>query len=170
MQLREFLNNNSAVVTIIAVVILVISLGIIILNNRGGRTNRIVDVYFYDLNDGSLFTAPSNSIAPIDAPSGPYNGKPGGMRAYVFACGDCDDESSRFIGWIERYTPEAKQALSGDSPDYAAYEFYETGQLIKGLEEGDPWVPANGERGYAVMERISARCPGGGVTPCYPGR
>lgn len=168
MSLREFANNNSAIVTLGAVVLLVIALGAIIMQTRGGGGSGIIDVYYYDLSTGQLFTGPSNQLAPIEAPSGPYNGKPGGVRAFVFSCTDCDDESTHFIGWLDMYTPEAKEALANPTAEMgASFELYERGHLVKRVED-ETWVSANDPEGFRVMEAISQECPGGRPQPCYP--
>lgn len=113
MKLRDWLNNNSAVVTILAVVILILSLGFIIMQASGPKYKaQIVDVYYYDLGNGTIFTAKSNEIPPIESKSGPGPaGNPQGVRAYVFSCGDCKNESERFVGWLEMYTREAKEMM-----------------------------------------------------------
>lgn len=168
MSLREFANNNSAIVTLGAVVLLVIALGAIIMQTRGGSSGGVIDVYYYDLNTGQLFSGPSDQLAPIEAPSGPYNGKPGGVRAFVFSCADCDDESTHFIGWLDMYTPEAKQAMTNPGAGMGpSFELYEQGHLVKGVDD-ENWVPANDEGGFRVMENISTECPGSRPKPCYP--
>jgi len=171
MQLREFLNNNSALVTILAVVLLIVALGAIVMqiNGGGGYTPRVVDVYYYDLDTGELFLEKSNEIPPVETASGPHNG----VRAYVFACNDCDEESDRFIGWLEMYTPEAKAALTRDpaeaQPDEAPFDYWEEGHLVRSIDS-DEWQLANSEPGFRIMENIRDKCPGGTPKPCFPGR
>jgi hypothetical protein len=66
--------------------------------------------WFYDLNTGKLFVAKSKLIPPIEAPSGPLeNGKPAGVKAYVFSYKYEPNESERFIGFLETFTPESNQ-------------------------------------------------------------
>lgn len=185
MKLRDWMNNNSAVVTILAVVVLVISLGVIIMNSSGRSGARIVDMYYYDMNSGKLFVGKSDQLAPIDAPSGPYRDQPGGVRAYVFACGECPDNidgatladlqsNGAFVGWMEMYTPEAKAALTqqqeGPPADMAFYEAFERGQLVKRPED-EQWVQAQSEPGFRITEQITTKCPSGEMPqPCFPGR
>jgi len=168
MTIREYVNNNSAVVTICAVVLLLLSLGFIIMRLGGGSKYRprVVDVYYYDIGDGQLFTALSNEIPPIDAPSGKQ-----GVRAYVFACGDCANESERFIGWMEMYTPDAKRIMTSpptEAENMDAFEVMERGHLVSA--DGRNWVSANGEQGFQVMESMQSRCGQTAPTPCYPGK
>lgn len=35
-------------------------------------------------------------------------------RAYVFGCGNCEDPSKTFVGWLEKFTNEAKEKLKAD--------------------------------------------------------
>lgn len=71
---------------------------------RAARATTGPTVWYYDLNTGFLFKAPER-IPPIDAPSGlTDDGKPAGVRAYVFTCGHCGTKDE-FIGWIENIGP-----------------------------------------------------------------
>lgn len=71
---------------------------------RGGRAHNI---YYFDLGTNALYSAPSTSPTPMPAPSGKLgpNGTLGGVRAYVFACGSCDDPASRFTAYLETIDP-----------------------------------------------------------------
>lgn len=194
MKLRDWMNNNSAIVTIAAVVILILSLGYIVWSSKGPSYGaRVIDVYYYDLNTQKVFTAKSDQVPPIDAPSGPFRTPagqevPGGVRAYLFACGDCQDftgltaaelqAKGGFIGWLEMYTPEAKAMLTqppGESPEAAAeremrmYQVWESGQLIAS-PDNLRWVSQNTEEGVRITSQIEGKCPGGTPKPCLPGR
>lgn len=182
MRLRDSMNNNSALVTVLAIVILIVSLGFIIYQARPNRyAPRVVDVYYYDLGSGQIFLGKSDKVSPIDAPSGPgSSGEPNGVRAYVFSCTNCDDESSRFIGWLEKYTPEAKQAmLNPPAPDTSGNaaagpdptEIWEKGHLIAAYKANAgelKWVVNNSDAGFRIMQSLETKCPGGQPNPCFP--
>jgi hypothetical protein len=56
---------------------------------------------YYTVDDGkTFFVANSSNIAPFD-----YKGKTA-VAAYVFECG-----GERFVGYLERYLPDARQAI-----------------------------------------------------------
>ncbi len=121
-----------------------------------------------------MFTAPSDQIPPIDTASGAGQG----VRAYVFACHDCNDANDRFVGWLEMYTPEAKAILAApaeEDPDKAAqremqmFEVWEKGQLIRAAD-GDQWVGANTQEAVTITSAIERKCPAGVPKPCLPGR
>lgn len=60
--------------------------------------------WYYDLQAGKLFVAWLES-PPIEAPSGKLpDGKPAGVRAYVFSCGDCAVSEERQVLWLETFT------------------------------------------------------------------
>jgi len=169
-KLRDFLNNNSAVVTILTVALLIVALGAIVLQLRPGRAGgQVVDVYYYDLDSGQIFTASSREVPPIETSTGPFNG----VRAYVFACSDCGDESDRFVGWLEMYSPDAKALLTRSAeagpPGPEAFESWEQGHLIRD-PNAEEWVLANSQGGFAVMESVREQCPDGRPRPCFPGR
>lgn len=195
MKIRDWANQNSAVVTIGAVVLLLVALGAIVFQMRPRTYARVVSVYYYDLNTGKTFVGPSDKMPPIPAPSGPLEGMGGdaGVRAYVFACGDCSDESKRFVGWLEIYTPDAKEAMQNamrppaggatpaggavppgpmGSPDM--FMLMEEGHLIRAekAEDGSEpkWEKYNSEAGFKIIQSIQTRCEGAPPKPCFPGR
>ena len=82
---------------------------------------RVPTQYFYDLNSGEVFEDISRP-GPIETSSGTYQGMPAGVRAVMFACRDCGDESDRYVGWLEvpalalkEYGVEFKTAPSLDN-------------------------------------------------------
>lgn len=170
MKLRNWLNNNSAVVTILAVVMLILSLGAIIIMNRGSSyTPRVYDVYFYDLNTKKLFVGKSNQYAPIATPDGGDRG----VRAYVFSCGDCGDESQQFIGYLEMFKPEAKKFFENPesfTPEQLANQpdLYEEGRLVRAEAENAKWVNANSMDGMKLADLAYTRCNGQPAKPCNP--
>ena len=170
MNLRETLNNNSALVTIGAVVLLVVALAAIVFQMDGSRGGQVVDLYYYDMNDGTIFVGPSNVVPPIDAPSGPYNDQQGGVRAVIFACGECGDLAGKTvaeieaqggkIAYLERYTPEAKAAIENPDANEMNYELTEGGQLV--AEPGsNSWYQVFSQQGQQVQERGNIQCPDG---------
>lgn len=108
-QVRSWINRWSSQVTVVAIVLLGLALFIVIKTGRPAGYSTPVSVYYYDLNTGELFAALSTEIPPIEAPSGPLpNGKPAGVRAFVYSCGDCSDPAQRRVAWLEKYTARAK--------------------------------------------------------------
>ncbi|HCD32286.1 MAG TPA: hypothetical protein DER01_07745 [Phycisphaerales bacterium] len=131
------------------------------------NNHRVVDVYFMDTADGSIYVDKSDQLPPVTAPSGKD-----GVRAFVFSCGDCGDESSRFVGWLETYTHEAKKAIMTPvAADNGVdnYELIENGHMV-----ADPaskkWVKVNSEAGFKIMDQIQNKCGNNAPKPCFPGR
>ena len=61
-----------------------------------------VKVWFYDLNTKKLFTANTDSIPPIAAPSGLMpDGKPAGVKAVVLSYVTEPNESERLVGFLQ---------------------------------------------------------------------
>ncbi len=174
---RRWLNSNSSIVTVISTVLLIFALGLIVQEaaelHRRSRTT-VPDAWFYDLGTGQLFRAKSNVLPPIESPSGPLpNGEAAGVRAKVFACGDCDDPANRFIGWVEKLSPEAKytriheQAGAWDGYDTMGMT-YEEGLLVRAVD-GDYWYKANSDDGRALIEAPRKKCdPGVVLNSCFP--
>jgi hypothetical protein len=69
-------------------------------------------VWLYDENTDRLYVGSSHDIPPVAAPSksNASDGRPAGVRAYVFGCGRCD-EVGRVVVYLERFTPDAQDAM-----------------------------------------------------------
>lgn len=176
MSARNYLNNNPAVVTIIAIVVLLVCLAVIWSQLGGGRGySPITEIYFYDLNTGELFIAEATAVAPIEAPSGDFNGLPAGVRAHVYACDDCGDESDREVAFLQMTPMEVKQrveqarASGNEDQMYEAEMVMETASLVR-APDGTNWVPMLGEEGNEIMSRVGNMCVDGWPKPCFPGR
>jgi len=193
MKYRDWMNQNSAVITIGAVLVLIGALYAIIKQQWGpGTTYKPIDVFYYDmsLTSGSemdrLFSGKSNEFPPIEAPSKAKtpDGSPTGVRAWVFSCGDCSDKSKWFIGFLETYTRDAKDAMlemtkapaTGGAaapppmPTGAEMMARENGHLIS-IPGEDKWVPYSGPQGLELIQRAQSRCgseQGNRAVPCYP--
>lgn len=135
-------------------------------------------VWYYDLNTQELFAASHRLVPPIEAPSGlTPDGELAGVRAYVFSCGDCGDPEQRYIGWVEKYTPEVRRAIryqtgiAGEDEAAGAdlpAPRWDEGHLIRSVENGTDWVQALSRAGQAIQERAMQRCETGAPTQCYP--
>ena len=161
MGVREWANQNSALTTVAAVLVLIFALGYSICQLApGSKSQPIKAVYFYDLTNGTLFTADPKEMAPIDVPSGEkikHRNKEmkAGFRAYVFSCDGCPSDMSGMnetdieaaganLAYIDRYTDEA-------------LEMYEKYQNEAGGEGGVPRMP--GPMGMFEMGRLIAKAP-----------
>jgi hypothetical protein len=72
----------------------------------------IFNAYFYDLDTGKLFIARMSEPSPIPVQGAKPGAAPTGVKANVFACRSCEDEKDRFVGFVEMYTPEAKERMA----------------------------------------------------------
>jgi len=177
--IRKALDEHPTIVTIVAVLVLFGALAAIIVNLRGPSSGqRITELWYYDLNTGALFEAEAQATPPIAAPSddpgiAPANGS--GVRAHVFSCGSCDDADERFIAYLERYTPEAREQIvrmkaNPDSPEMM--EMYPPDAMESQLiAEPDTleWVPMMSEAGTRIQQRIMDQCrEDESPRPCFP--
>ncbi len=187
MNVREYLNNNSALVTIAAVALLVISLGLIILNNRGNAPGGVVDVYYFDLNTQKLVVAPSDRLSPFDGGSGTFaypDGEHGSVvRAMVFACGECEgirpdmslaelEAAGGFIGYLQIMTQRARElqerSQAGEELTEADFDImYSQGNLIADVS-GQRWFPEMSDQAMRIMDQASQRCAGQPIQACLP--
>ena len=170
-KLRNFLDENPTVGLLAALIVLGGSLAAIaffIFGNKQGGT--VVDIWFYDVDAKQLFVAKSNDLPPIQAPSGGP-----GVKAYVFACNDCNDPDDRFIAWVEMYTPEYKDILLNpppmdpENPDAGIdlSRIMDEGQLVA-KPDSNKWTPSTSERAFALMSGLEERCNGQIPKTCLP--
>lgn len=174
--IRQLLENNQAVFTLVAMAMIggsVYTLQNFMDRHATGR-KRVTALWYYDINTGDLFAGPRNLMAPIDAPSGATeDGKPAGAQAHVFACGNCE-KSNPFIGYLSRYTEDAKEAIQELMHDQIDndYMFDLEMRVRDGFElrahDGDQWYTDQSDGGQAIMLSLRDRCDGERLKACYP--
>lgn len=110
MQIREWVNKNSAVTTIVSVVLLFCALFYLMRTVFPKPPEPIKEVFYYDIMTGKLFPAPVEEFPPIATPDGSKlsNDQPAGVKANVFSCTRCR-EGDWYIGYLETYLPQARE-------------------------------------------------------------
>lgn len=161
--MRHILNQNAPVTIGVAALVIVVCLILLISNlffssdeeeQRILRKGGVPQAYFYDRNTGELFTMPVHVSGPIERDSGDYNGEPAGVRAHVFACGDCGSNEN-FIAWLERPSPREKELEEGKL--LTETDLYP----LVSVPGNDNWYAANTREGLGITEAAQKRCPEG---------
>lgn len=170
MSLRAAINERQGLSVAVAIVAIVAVVGYIAYQMLSTSPQRLAGEAFFTTDDGSThFTAPASNRPPFD-----HNGEQA-VRAHVFTC-----DGEEFVGYLERYSPEAMEAFRkldeeiaqvepGDRPPAslgAAQAFSRNGLQVKKPGD-DNWVQANSPEGAAVK---NVKCPSGDgePTPVYP--
>lgn len=192
MSLRNLLNQRQAFLLPVLLTILFACVGVTVYPylRREPRYKGPATAFYYDLGNGQLFDGPIDQPPPIKPPSGATqsDGSPGGVRAYVFSCGECKDPLSRFVGYLLTQM-SAETSESTDSaiarlprPYLPAPAFSPQRSLGLPLESdgsgrilvADPqgavaWLDADSPEAEALMRKVVARC-GEGKVPmeCFP--
>ena len=175
MGMREWMNDNNSTVTIGAAVVLVVAVVIMLATFGGGEDANeapTVGRYFLDLTTNKPFVAPPDAVPPIDTPGGK---KDAGVRAVYLTCGGCGD---RFLGWLERFTPEAKrlyldtvaQNKTRKTPlpaEMVVRQGLPNGFQVRGPDGGE-WVAQSSARGQEVVNSARDRCGDKRLKPCDP--
>jgi len=120
--------------------------------------------WFYDLNTKELYIAPRDSKSPTKAPSDEGKDTMSGVRAYVFSCGECGDESKRFIGYLEKF--EKGKVPEGLPPDSKPPIHRKVMIYAKG-----PWItlPNEGPDSYKDAQAVRDKCGEATETQeCFP--
>lgn len=156
--IRRWVNQNPRIVIGTAAASVFILLVIVIwllIPEKAVEIEQYEKEWFYDLNTGKLFVAKAGQTPPIEAPSGPLpDGRPAGVRAYIFSYKYEPNESERFIGFLETVDPNAEKSVS-KSVNFRADSARQWGQgrLIRRLEDAK-WVPANSIRGQYILREV----------------
>lgn len=119
-------------------------------------------VWFYDLTTGKQFEGAPDAIAPIAAPSGKADA---GVRAHVFTCGSCRDVLQTRLGYLEKYTSEARNALQtlASAPDLTTEQRAEQLNMVAegtlvGTIDGKHWYPLRSVNGEKVVRAARKPC------------
>ena len=162
LNIRKWINDNPRIIISITAASAFVFLLIVIGQLMPGKALKFEEnekAWFYDLNTGELFVAKSSKIPPIKAPSGPLaNGEPAGVKAHVFSYSCEPNQSSRFIGFLETLTPEAKKHMSAflksrDNVTKESIKEWNQGRLIRRITD-EKWFSADSNEGRAILKEI----------------
>lgn len=156
MGIRDSLNQNPGITTGVTAAMIVLALAWIAWSTFGSAWTGVDGPrLYYSSDDGKTFV-PGPLARRYSAT---------GIIAHVFTC---DEDKSRFVGYLERYTPEAIAAMKdrdrrlakrGGGPEMTTLDpAIAEGRLVKKPGVG-AWVNASSPAGAAVMNVV---CPGGG--------
>ena len=156
MGVREKMSANPGPATAFAAAIVVIGLGIVYFQWPAGDSGRAAPKkMFLTIDDGkTFFVAPAEPLPPFQ-----HEGKTA-YRAYVFTC---DGGKTKWVGYLERYSDQAKtllqemrksQAKTGGPPTLAP-------ELVDGIEVSRPveieWVRQSDAA--RALKVTSVHCP-----------
>lgn len=157
--MSNVLNKNPMITISVAAVVILLSLYFTI---KGLMSDPVYEppekettplVWFYDRNTKELFTMPVHEVGPVERDSGPFNGEPAGVRAHVFACGDCGS-GTQFVGYLER--PSPREAETADT------KILETDLTpLISTPDSNAWIAADSAAGSRIMDSIHSRCTNG---------
>jgi|GEM_PF-6490838 len=145
MSVRQWISSNPAVVAVIAIAIT--ASAIVFVFVRDGRAN-VRQTWFYDVGSSSLFAYTGAAIPPVTAPSGQA-----GVRAHVYACGECS-ESTRRILYLETLDPKQNKTMVAD-PSVVPLQWY-------ALDSNE------GINITASLEQLLNECTEGNLKMCAP--
>ena len=147
---RKWVNDNPKVIIVITNISVIAFLIMILLNfNYSGaaRVGWYDKDWFYDLNTGQLFTADKQIQPPIESPTGPLpNGRPAGVRAFVFSYVANPDKDEYFIGFLA--TKDPNYVDNGNYP--GGIRPWGIGKLIRRVGDTE-WVAADSPQGRQIF-------------------
>ncbi len=165
MDIRQQVSKYSGTVTVVAIAGLVLAIGVIV---RGfgakpdaGAPDK-THYFFFDPESAELTQLPS-PVSPAT-----QNGREL-FRAHVYSCSNCSDVASRFVGFIEKLSPERQASetrmrsglLPGEELRPAARaELQQLGGQFISLPTPIQWVTPNSPDAATIQTALQAKCPG----------
>ena len=162
LRFRDLINGNPKIVIGLSVasgVLFLLIVAVLSIPHNLLIASKPKKVWFYDLNTKKLFVANGDNIPPIDAPSGKLaDGRPAGVRAYVFSYVDDPKESECFIGYLEKFTPEGEQMIASILKSKSKVTSQMARQLnknrfVRRVADND-WYSADSQEGRLVLEQL----------------
>jgi hypothetical protein len=173
MGIREKVSKFSGTVTVIAIAVLVLAITAAT-RSMGSKSNPgapdKTQFFFFDPETGEL-ALQSTPVSPTFK-----NGREI-YRAYVYSCSSCSDATSRFVGYIEKLSPERQaketQMRSGILPGEelrpaARAELNAMGGLFISAPSPVEWISASDPAVDKILTLARDKCPGLPL-PCVPG-
>lgn len=147
---------------IAALIMLLVAISILVWYFRT-PTLEIGDLWYWDPNSSSLVAA-KDQLSPAVPKGAPAGTAPTLFRAYVFACGDCQNTAAREVVYLEKFPDEIKSAF----PNYTSLGSDQGtvfGQaLVKRTADPD-WVAATSDAG-AEIRNVKPCSNGSSPKPC----
>jgi hypothetical protein len=165
--LRETLNENPGLTTAATAVIILAAIVFMVVSmfrgdpETAGASGSVTKEFFSDDDGKTFFEDDRTKIPPFDR-----NGKTA-YRARVFTC---DGGKTKFVGWLERYTPQAKKTIEDQMKNAGSGPILledQSGLQIKKPGTGDKgWLSSSD---VATIQIRDVQCPNGSpadlVTP-----
>jgi hypothetical protein len=151
--LREKLNERPSIVTGATLAIIVIAMALIVWQVIRGNNPPPGKSYFTTDDGVTFFELTNDHVPPFK-----HSGKTA-VRAYVFSC---DGGKTKFVGFLERYTAEAKKtieaALAHPNDDTIdGQTAIQTGAQVKLPRSGNDdskWILRDTPEGQALMDSV----------------
>ena len=151
--IRRWINSNPRIIVLItnlAVILFIVVIYSVVRKNSAQRPE-YEKAWYYDLNTGQLFVANNDLTTPISAPSGPLpDGKPAGVKAYVFSYVKNSDQSQRFVGFLEKNDPNYVNSKPNGGPAQ-----WGDGKLVKRTSD-NKWFQADSKEGKEILKQALA--------------
>jgi hypothetical protein len=134
------------------------------------------DVYFYDIDNQSVFTYSLSNPPPVLTPAQQPSDQPHGFRAFIFSCSECTPKNW-YIAHLETFDLIAREAWSRrmrarrrpDMPNADTVPNSDLGRYIVDPADTGKLLEANSPEAKDVLARSSKPCEDGSAPrPCEP--
>lgn len=165
--MRQNIQSNPIPIAIAAAAVLLVVIALVVRSRVSKPTvPGLTGHWYYDIQSKQLFVEPERDL-PLAVP--PSNAMlvgvvPGGLRAHVFSCGDCNNESERQILYVESYAPVRDAQELGVPSDGTPNAVF----IIAKFEPPFRWVRSDSLDGLAIRNSAEKLCGGKPATECLP--
>jgi len=172
MSFRQVIERYGPAVGILAFLAIVVS-GWLLANAFMGReadSKPVPQKYYYDQNTGELFTIPATTVGLVERDSGPYQGLPAGVEAFVYACGPCNSKGAKkIVAYLEMPASALPPEKRPQRPASAASETSEALLLVMRRPEDREWVYPDSPQAAKIFAQMQKMCPPGKrLNRCQP--
>lgn len=166
-RLRQSVQSNPIPIAIVAgIVVLAAFIWIIRARTARSVAPGVTGHWYYDIESKKLFVQSEMDLPIAVPPSGAMLTElaPGGLRAHVYSCGDCSDESKREILFVESYVPTKDAQTLGVPSDGTSNSVFIRAKFEPTLR----WVRGDSLDGLAIKNLADTHCGGKPATECFP--
>jgi hypothetical protein len=160
MSIREAIAKRPALSTAVALIFLIGALFYVVRSTLHSPSPSAMGAYFTTDEGQTVFTDTVDHFPPFDH---------GGQLASEVWMFSCDGGKTKFPGFLERYTPQAKARLETALADFKSGKSHippapgPADSEVKKPGPGNPWVS---RANYQEAQKITTvQCPAGGGSP-----
>ncbi len=168
---RLWLIKKPIITILLVIALLAFALRSLIFSGASSASGPVANAtYYFDTETGQVLALPAGQILPIRKPGSAPDAPATLVQAYIFSCASCDDEKSRFTGYLLTHNPAIVDQVRSHSKDIhqgvLLLHINESpeGILLKAIDPetkqpAGEWIPQKSPQGGLIVASVSRNCP-----------